>query len=207
MADVTYKSEPTVSVHGVPQSQYDSSMAQGGQSGGGIMNHFRQHGMLYLIGIGAATLLVMFLVWRRNQQNTGLGTGNANTTGTATTSSPDQLWGAQLDADYQQLISTLNTNTGLLQQILNGAGSGTSKLANWETWKSGDKALISKGGFNPKSAHLGQQFSFEGIIGQLIPGSGGRVWWVPEIGHGALTAKQLQNIPVGTMQKELLYQS
>jgi hypothetical protein len=122
MADVTYKSEPTVSVHGVPQSQYDQNMAQGQQpGGGGIVGNIKQHWPVWTVGIGIATIVVIYLVYRA-QSNSAVNNPASSTTGTtAGSSSPDQLWGSQLDADYQQMISSLNTNTGLLQQILTAA--------------------------------------------------------------------------------------
>lgn len=112
----TSVNEPTVSVHGVPKSQYDQSggvPVGGGAPGDGAGGWLKQHWIITTVGIG---LLVLALwAWYNNHNSaataaTGSGTGN---------SSPDQLYGAQLDADYQQMSQQMTLNNSLLQQLYN----------------------------------------------------------------------------------------
>lgn len=130
MAEVQYqgKSEPTVSVHGVPQSQYESDQGKyGAGSGGGepgFKGWVKQH-WPWLAGLAVVTILILWWVNRSsgasaaNNQNTGTGMGTGN-------SSPDQLWGSQLDADYQQMTQQSTITNSLLQQLLNGMNNPSS---------------------------------------------------------------------------------
>jgi hypothetical protein len=133
----SYKSgEPTVSIHGVPRSEFNAQQSQQaqpstgptgqpmvsttGQAQGGIANHFKQHWVIYTLIIGAASLVLMYLIYRSQNaaSNAATNTGNNANGSTGYPPTADNLWGAQLDSDYQQLASMQNTNTGLLQSIL-----------------------------------------------------------------------------------------
>lgn len=101
--------EPVVSVRNIPQSQYESQ--QGMQSGGGIRGHLQRNWPIYAVGIGLLTIAVMIYLNYRNS-------GGISSSPTSTTDS-GSTWGAQLDSDYQQMISNQNQTVGLLQQLLN----------------------------------------------------------------------------------------
>lgn len=231
MADVQYKSEPTVSVHGVPQSEYNSQIGdQGGAGGGGISGHFKRHWVMYTLIIGAAGLVIMWLIYQQQNGGVASATGNSATGTTTNPSTIDGSWGAQLDADYQQLTSVETTNTGLLQAILNGitgannptngtGGGGTTGTGTGSGSGSGTGGTGGGGVHLPSSAFtpimgntsiphpfLGEHFSFEGIMMQLDPGPNNRIWEVPVIGGKFLTNDQLMNTPIGTGpgQKRLL---
>lgn len=132
--------EPTVSVHGVPKSQYDASAPIGGPPsgpmiGGGssIGQDIRAHPIWAVsIGIGVVAILIMVYLYFAN---------NNNSSSNQTASTIDPLTGipysqetgntpygttsSQLDADYQQMMSYQNEMIGLLQQIQTGqTGSG-----------------------------------------------------------------------------------
>jgi hypothetical protein len=225
MADVTYKSEPTVSVHGVPQSQYDSQMSQGQQQGG-LVGNIKQHWPVWMVGIGLATIAVIYLVYRA-QSNSSVNSPTGSTTdSTAGSSTPDQLWGSQLDADYQQMISSLNTNTGLLQQILtipgtpgppgptgpsgqtgpSGPGATPKIIRDPNTWSglAGNQALFQN---MPRPAFLGartftgEHFLFEGNPFTEILGSDGRIWAT----SGYLTAAQAKATTIKKQGNFLIY--
>lgn len=218
MADVQYKSQPTVTVHGLPQDQYNQQMnAQAGGGGGGIMGSFRQHWPIWTIGIGAATLLIMFMIWRKNQSSVSSATGNDTGTMGTGNSSPDQLWGSQLDADYQQMISNQNTTVGLLQQILNQMSNPSANPPGspgppgppgppGSTPPPGSgflQPLFSKG--SVPYSKFGDLFTNEGITyelgaGSVTAGQGQNIWGVPITSGHPLSISQWQNTPIGTGQ-------
>lgn len=112
---------PQVTVRNIPQDSYNSNAASGGMgaapiAGGGIKGHFQRNWPIYTIGLGALTILVIiYMNGRNNSVNNNLGS-TSGTMGNA----PDQLWGSQLDADLQQLMTVQNQQIGLLQQMANG---------------------------------------------------------------------------------------
>lgn len=211
MAEVQYKSEPTVSVHGMPQSQYNAQQgggAMGGGGGGGIIQHFKDHWIMYSLGIGAAGLVIMFLIYRQNSaaSTAATVTGNSTTGSTTPPASIDASWGSQLDADYQQLTSVETTNTGLLQSILNGiTGANGATPTNPSNTQVVSPVSPLVAGLKLPNAKMGDLFNFEGIVYQENPGPTG-VWGVPEINGKALTIQQIQNTPIGSGpgQKRLL---
>jgi len=91
---------------------------QEGSSTHGILLHLHKHGIIWLIGLGAATLFVMILYFR-NQSQQSAASQQMPASDTSQTATPDQMWGSQLDADYQQMQQALTTNTSLLQQLVN----------------------------------------------------------------------------------------
>ncbi|SRR6266446_511091 len=121
MAEVSYKGqqpkEPKVNVTGIPQSEYEGNAATGGGGGGGggLGESFKKHKWLWIAG--GAGVIILFILWYNNRVSTG------GTTGTTTdTSGTAGLSGSQADANYQQLQSTEDVNTALLQSILNQLG-------------------------------------------------------------------------------------
>jgi hypothetical protein len=225
MAEVQYKHEPTVSVHGIPKAEYEANVASqqpattdvgggdtvaaggdvegGGQQYTGIAGHFRRHWVMYSLGLAAAGVFVAYLAYRNSQNNSyAVTAGNSATGQVGTPSTIDSSWGSQLDADYQQLTSVETTNTGLLQSILNGITGGTTTPPSSPTppakgpVAAGPKSPImgSQGIYNPM---IGQQFSFEGILYQLVPGPSGRVWGVQEQQGHPYSNQQLEQAPIG----------
>ena len=141
MAEVNYNREPTVSVHGVPKSQYDAGSFSQTQSSGigtgtpptGIMQDIKQHPVWAVtIAIGIIAILVMIYLWWQSQSGNNSNSSNLidPTTGQpyalGNGNNPSAMYGSQLDADYQQMISNQNTMTGLLQSIQNSLSGGTS---------------------------------------------------------------------------------
>lgn len=198
--------EPQVTVRNIPQSDYNDKYVP--PSSGGAVGGFRQHKALYLIG-GIAGIFGLYLLWHwwSNQSNnasaslagTGVGTGTA----------PDQLWGSQLDADYQQLTQSMDTNSGLLQQILNKMNNPSNSPGNGGTgvtpttpgvWSG--NPLIQRGQFS-STGPSGSFFNWQGQEWTLVYGGGGRVWGVP--GEVPLQYAQQVQIGTGPGQKELLY--
>lgn len=225
MARVEYKSEPTVSVHGIPRSEYEAGgnmptadaggdvggdVEQGGQQYGGIAGHFRRHWVMYSLGLAAVGVVIAYLAYRRNQNanSYAVTTGNASTGQVGTPSTIDASWGSQLDADYQQLTSVETTNTGLLQSILNGITGGTTTKPTTPPpvgvppKSSATTALL---GSQKIAGGLGTLFDNEGIIYQLVPGPG-RTWGVQEQPGHPYSSQQLVNAPIGlgVGQKRLL---
>lgn len=91
--------------------------------GGGIVGNIKQHWPVYTVVLAIITILVIIMQNKSSAQNTGYvasGYGSGN-------SSPSDLYGSQLDADYQQMMSYQNTTNGLLQKIVDGT-AGTSGL-------------------------------------------------------------------------------
>lgn len=213
MAEVQYKSEPTVSVHGVPQSQYNAQPGAPGAGtmgggGGGIAQHFKQHWIAYSLGIGAAGLVIMFLIYRQNSaaSTAATVTGNSASGSTTPPATIDSSWGSQLDADYQQLTSVETTNTGLLQSILNGiTGANSANPTNPSNTQVISPVSPLLGTAKLPGAHMGDLFNFEGIVYQENPGPTG-VWGVPEVNGKQLTIQQIQQTPIGSGpgQKRLL---
>ena len=184
---------------------------QGGQQYSGIAGHFRRHWVMYSLGLAAAGVVVAYLAYRNSQNNSyAVTTGNSSTGQVGTPQTIDSSWGSQLDADYQQLTSVETTNTGLLQSILNGITGtptstpkptpppGTSPSASPYTPVMGSTPI-----HNPM---LGQQFSFEGILYQLVPGPSNRIYGVQENPGNHYSNQQLINAPLGfgVGQKRLL---
>lgn len=89
-----------------------------------LSEHFGKHGQMWLVGLGIATLVVLIMYGKHRQsaaQQAAANTAIDPTTGqpyNVQSTTPDQAWGAQLDTDYQQMISNLNAQQGTLQQIL-----------------------------------------------------------------------------------------
>lgn len=126
------KEQPQVTVRNIPQNQYNENAAATTQDPadspdqGGIEGHFKKHWVLYTLGLGAVTILIILYVGNRNSNAAsgtdvyGYGTGNTYPNGT-----PSDNYGSQLDADYQQMINQSNITNSLLQQLLNPAKTGT----------------------------------------------------------------------------------
>lgn len=114
MAEVKYQREPTVSVHGVPKSEYEAGTAvpaSGG--GGGIVGSLKHHWMWWLIAAGILIVAYVIYVKYGNNQSTNAAI-DPNTGLPVGATSPDQLWGSQLDADMQQIMSFQNQLLGQL---------------------------------------------------------------------------------------------
>lgn len=129
MAEVEYKREPTVSVHGVPQSQYNAAPQTYGNGGAG--GFFKQH-WPWLVG-GALVLGVAYYIYVKNSGQSYNAAIDPNTGMPVGATSPDQLWGSQLDADMQQMMSFQNQLIGILQQQQqqgSGSGSGSNPPPN-----------------------------------------------------------------------------
>lgn len=120
--------QPQVTVRGIPQNQYNSNVAastqdpaDAGPQEGGIKGHLKKNWPIYTVVLAIVTILVMVWLNRSNSNSsstgydtTGYGTGNSNAS---------DLYGSQLDADYQQMINESNITNSLLQQLLNGSGN------------------------------------------------------------------------------------
>ncbi len=139
---MTSDATPQVTVRNIPQDSYNSNIASGTGgapiAGGGIKGHLQRNWPMYTVGLGALTILVIiYMNGRNNSLNNNLGS-TSGTMGNA----PDQLWGSQLDADLQQLMTVQNTQVGLLQQVLNGQTNPsnnppaptTNGIFNIKTW-------------------------------------------------------------------------
>ena len=131
--DVT---EPKVSVHGIPQSQYEqqysSQVAQPNVAppgSGGILASMEQHKGVWAVVIGVATIVVIIIIYRLQQSQAG-GTStdsSGNLSGSGQSGSSVDLSG--IEAEYNQLISLQNQNNGTLASILAAiqkAGTGGS---------------------------------------------------------------------------------
>jgi hypothetical protein len=125
MADQQTKEQPQVTVRNIPQNQYNDNAAAatqepggGDQNQGGIEGHFKKHWVIYTLGIGAVTLLVIW--WYSNNQSSSTDTATGTGYDTSGTTAAADTYGASLDSDYQQLIQQGNTTNSLLQQLLNG---------------------------------------------------------------------------------------
>lgn len=154
------KEQPQVTVRGIPQNQYNDNVAATTQQpgddpnqGGGIEGHFKKHWVIYTLGIGLAGILV--ILWLNHNSNSstagtdtyGYGTGNSYPNG-----EPSDLYGSQLDADYQQMINNSNITNSLLQQLL---GAGTSGSTTGGTSGSGSSSGSSGGHKKPPKGTKG----------------------------------------------------
>jgi hypothetical protein len=139
--------EPKVSVHGIPQSQYNQQFSGGTSSspmvattpevlppppgGSGLINNIKAHWQVWTVALAALTIVVMIVIYRlQHGQNaaTGLdGSGNYITPPPSGSSGTIDTSG--LDAEYNQLIALQNSNnatmSGILQAI-QGGGTGTN---------------------------------------------------------------------------------
>lgn len=129
--------EPSVSIHGVPKSDYDTNYTNvsGGNSGGNffqkIGTSFKQYWYLWVIGVGAGIILLLVILNNLNNNNSVNQSNAGTTTDTGTNYySPDQLWGSQLDSDYQQIAQQQNATNGILQQMLNLLNNPSSNPPN-----------------------------------------------------------------------------
>jgi len=128
--------EPKVSIHGIPQSKYESSGlapdvgdATPPSGGGGIMDNIRSHWPIWTVGLGIATIVV--IIWVSRSQTASSTSGAASATGTGNTAANgSQLWGSQLESDYQQIMYGQNTQAGLLNSILNQPGATYASTGN-----------------------------------------------------------------------------
>jgi hypothetical protein len=204
--------EPTVSIHGVPRSEFEQGQAMqtadaGGDvapdaGDGGIAGHFKRHWVMYSLGLAAVGVVIAYLAYRNNQNNSyAVTTGNSSTGQVGTPQTIDSSWGSQLDADYQQLTSVETTNTGLLQSILNGITGGTTGGTPTPTppgtSPAGSPYTPIMGNQPIHNPMLGQQFSFEGILYQIVPGPNNRIWGVQEPQGHPYSNDQLKSAPIG----------
>lgn len=142
--DVT---EPKVSVHGIPQSQYEqqysSQALQGGMpqgditptGGGGLLASMEQHKGVWAVVIGVATIIVIIVIYRLQQSQAGGAatdsSGNLLTTGSSGTgSSGTGVDLSGIESEYNQLISLQNQNNGTLASILSAIQGQTSGTGN-----------------------------------------------------------------------------
>ena len=184
----------------------------GGTGQPGLLNRiFEGNQGKWLIGLGAATLIVMIIYARRQGS-----TSNATDTGSVastTPTSPDQMFGAQLETDYQQMIANQNTTTGLLQAIqnqLSNLPSNTSSNPPVVTPPPGQgflQPLVPAGVAIPSK--FGQLFDFEGIHYEVGPGGVGpsgvqRLWGVRVQPGQKLSQTQWNQVPIGPGGKVLL---
>lgn len=91
----------------------------------GVEGHFKKHWAIYLIGIGAATLVVIMISNYNNQNSAAMGASGPTYSGTIPS---DQLPGAQIEADIGNLQKSMDVQTSFLQTIANtltGASNAT----------------------------------------------------------------------------------
>lgn len=151
--------EPKVSVHGIPQSQYEGSYSEGQPQQGstGIFAEMKAHPIWAVsIAIGIIAILIALYIWWSNNNGSASTSSNIdpNTGLPVGTTTPDNSWGSQLDADYQQMMSFQNQQIGLLQQLLQqgqsstgnnttnntGTTTGTSSTGTTSTTSTGTKS-------------------------------------------------------------------
>jgi len=217
MAD---REEPRVSVHGIPKSQYDASGAGGAPAPplaadgtpGTPQPGTAKHKIWFYLAIGLGVVFVGYVVYKYISNSSGASTSlyGPSPSGTSGTTSPDQLWGSQLDADYQQLISSMNANTGILQQILTGvqggapgsSGTGTGPGTGGGT---SNNPLLP---FNslPQSffQSFGQDLWANGTEYETGVGGNGVLWGVPITGGKNLSQGDWNKVPIGTGGKVML---
>lgn len=145
MAESQAAAHPTVSVHGIPKEQYDSSGPVGGAPGGaqglpganepGLIGNIKRHWPVYTVVLAIITIIVMIWINANNANNSTASTGYS-TSGSTGTGTPADLYGSQLDADYQQMMSYQNTTNGLLQTLINNTTSSSSSSSNTATIRS-----------------------------------------------------------------------
>lgn len=215
----------------IPQHNTPTDGGEGGK--GFFAKHFEKHGTLWLIGIGAATLVVIVMVARRNSAAAQAAQVGSMPTG-YDTSGTAGLPGSQADANYQQLQYSENTNTALLQSILTAlqgqppAGTptgGTGGTTGTGTPPS-QQPPGSTGGQNTPNSTYGKPPSnpWTPWVTSANPGFLSNIWtgehflyegvWTT-IGAGGggrvwevpgqLTAAQFNATPIGPGQKQLLY--
>lgn len=179
----------------------------GGTGQPGLLNRiFEGNQGKWLIGLGAATLIVMIIYARRQgSTNTATDTGSVAST---TPTSPDQMFGAQLETDYQQMIANQNTTTGLLQAIQNQLSNTTPTPPTSTTPPSNQLMPIVPAGVAIPSK-FGQLFDFEGIHYEVGPGGIGadkvqRLWGVRVQPGQHLSLAQWNQVPIGPGGKVLL---
>lgn len=97
--------------------------------GGGLLGHFKKHQAVWLIGLGGATLFVMFMMWR-NQQNQNAATMAGYPVAVPNTNTPDNALGQgnydpSMAPDwYTNLTNTVNQNTSALTNLASLIGQG-----------------------------------------------------------------------------------
>ncbi len=106
----------------IPQHDTPTEGGEGEKKGGVLHKLFEKHGNLWLIGIGAATLIFLYVRSRSNSAAAQAAQAGSMPTG-YDTSGTAGLSGSQADSNYQQLQATENTNTALLQQLLTALGT------------------------------------------------------------------------------------
>lgn len=150
MAEVEYKREPTVSVHGVPQSQYNATPSTYGSGGAGgwLKGHW-----LWIVGGLGAVFVVYYFFLKNNNSNAYNAAIDPNTGMPVGATSPDQLWGSQLDADMQQMMSFQNQMIGILQQQQGTPTSGTGTTTT--TGSFADKVRAFKSSWDSKRNRKG----------------------------------------------------
>jgi hypothetical protein len=135
-------SSPKVSVHGIKKEDYDTGLAGGDGAAAepGLKGHLKKYGMLYLVLIGAATIVVIIMFRNNNQSGDTSGATDPYGYGTGNSSASD-TYGAQLDSDYQMMQNAMNQNNTLLASLLAGKTK-TSKSSG----SSHHKKKVSSGG-------------------------------------------------------------
>lgn len=139
-------SEPKVSVHGIPQSQYNQQYApQSGvqgttpevmpppPGGSGLINNIKQHWQVWSVGLAVTTIIVMIVIYRLQNKQTGSTDQYGNYTSTGQSgqgSSGSSIDMSALDAEYNQLIALQNqsnaTLAGIFQSLKGGTTGGTT---------------------------------------------------------------------------------
>lgn len=94
---------------------------QTGSPAQNFLDHFKHPA--WLVGLGAATLLVMILYFIKSRSSSTTSTATPDTTSTYPGTLPGQSgssgqWGSQLDSDYQQMTQQSTITNSLLQQLL-----------------------------------------------------------------------------------------
>lgn len=131
MAEINYKrGEPTVTVHGIPQSQY-SPPPQAGvapvggpvPAQGGFMGFFHTHPVMSIV-MGVGVIVVLIFAWNYFQSGSSSSSGQNSGIDPATGLPYSQeagafTGGAQYDANAQQAASYQNQIIALLQQLTN----------------------------------------------------------------------------------------
>jgi hypothetical protein len=155
MATTTVESaEPKVSVHGIPQSQYNQQFSNGSSGSsmvattpevlptppgsGGLIGNIKQHWQVWTVALAALTIIVMIVIYRlQHNQNPATGLdGSGNYTSNPQGGSGGTIDTSGLDAEYNQLIALQNSNNatmaGILQALQNGGSTSTPKN-NYDT--------------------------------------------------------------------------
>ncbi|SRR6266699_798477 len=163
----------------------------------------------WLIGLGIVTLIVT-VIYLRRQSSTSTATDTGSVASTTPTS-PDQMFGAQLETDYQQMIANQNTTTGLLQaiqnQLSNTSSNTTAPVVTPPPGQGFLQPLVPAGVSIPNK--FGQFFDYEGIHYEVGPGGIGadkvqRLWGVRVQPGQHLSLSQWNQVPIGPGGKVLL---